>query len=134
MRAAAYAFAGLFLFAAVLQYNDPDPLVWIAIYLGACVSCVLAARGHTDWRWGAATAAVALAWALTLLPQAWRVAPLEMFQAWEMANESVEVAREMYGLLMVFAVCAVLARHQWSARRAGELAPADPPPIGTDRT
>lgn len=128
LRPAAYAFAGLFLFAAALQYNDPDPLGWIAIYLAASGSCLFAARGSSDWRWSAATAAIALAWALTLLPQAWRVPPFEMFQAWEMANESVELAREMYGLLLVFAVCVTLARHQWSVRRVGELAPAKPAP------
>ncbi|MBS1506224.1 MAG: transmembrane 220 family protein [Bacteroidetes bacterium] len=35
-------FAFLFLSFAALQYNDPDPLIWIAIYLGMVVVCALA--------------------------------------------------------------------------------------------
>ena len=34
----------LFLIAAVLQYNDPDPYIWIPIYLYAAVLCFLAIR------------------------------------------------------------------------------------------
>jgi hypothetical protein len=130
LRPVAYAFAGLFLFAAALQYNDPDPLRWVAIYVAAAVSCAMTARGRTDWPISAVTAGIALGWALVLLPHAWRVPPFEMFNAWEMADERIEVAREMYGLLLVFGACAVFARHQWSARRARELAEADgAPPV-----
>lgn len=35
----------LFLSFAVVQYNDPDPWLWIAIYLCMVVLAVLAARG-----------------------------------------------------------------------------------------
>ena len=37
-------FAVLFLIAAGLQYNDPDPYVWIPIYLYGTVLCWLAFR------------------------------------------------------------------------------------------
>ena len=37
-------FALLCLLAAALQYNDPDPYVWMPIYLYAAVVCFLAAR------------------------------------------------------------------------------------------
>ena len=36
-------FAILFAVAAVLQYNDPDPYVWIPIYAFAAIICALAA-------------------------------------------------------------------------------------------
>lgn len=39
-----YLFAFLFLVAAVLQYNDPDPVLWMPIYLFGAVLCFLAAR------------------------------------------------------------------------------------------
>jgi len=123
MRAAASCFAALFVFAALLQHNDPDPLRWIAIYLAACMSCLVTAFGRTDWELSAATAGVALLWALALLPEAWHVPLTELFADWEMADARIEVAREMYGLLVVFAVCAPLARQQWSAARAAELKP-----------
>lgn len=38
-------FALLFVIAAVLQYNDPDPYVWIPIYMYGAVLCWLAFRG-----------------------------------------------------------------------------------------
>lgn len=121
MRLAASAFAALFLFAALLQYNDPDPVAWVAIYLAACMSCLVTAFRRTDWELSASVAGVALVWALTLLPEAARVPLAHLFAAWEMADERIEVAREMYGLLAIFAVCAPLARQQWSAARAAEL-------------
>jgi Transmembrane family 220, helix len=34
----------VFIIFAGLQYNDPDPYIWIPIYLYAAVFCVLAAR------------------------------------------------------------------------------------------
>lgn len=120
-RLAASAFAALFLFAALLQYNDPDPVAWVAIYLAACMSCLVTAFRRTDWELSAAVAGVALVWALTLLPEAARVPLAHLFAAWEMADVRVEIAREMYGLLIIFAVCAPLARQQWSAARAAEL-------------
>lgn len=36
----------LFVIFAGLQYNDPDPYVWIPIYLYAAVLCYLAARSR----------------------------------------------------------------------------------------
>ena len=41
-----YVFAFLFLVSAALQYNDPDPYLWIPIYLYGAVLCFLAARGR----------------------------------------------------------------------------------------
>lgn len=39
-------FAILFAVFAVLQYNDPDPILWIPIYLYAAVLCWFAFRGR----------------------------------------------------------------------------------------
>lgn len=41
-----YLFAFLFLVSAGLQYNDPDPFLWMPIYLYGTVLCFLAARGR----------------------------------------------------------------------------------------
>jgi hypothetical protein len=38
-------FAVIFVIFAALQYNDPDPYLWIPIYLYAAVLCWLASRG-----------------------------------------------------------------------------------------
>jgi hypothetical protein len=39
-------FCFLFVVFAALQYNDPDPYVWVPIYMYTAVLCWLAARGH----------------------------------------------------------------------------------------
>jgi hypothetical protein len=39
-------FALLFLLAAILQYNDPDPYIWMPIYLYAAICCALASARH----------------------------------------------------------------------------------------
>lgn len=39
-------FCLLFIVFAALQYNDPDPYIWMPIYLYAAVLCWLAAKGR----------------------------------------------------------------------------------------
>ena len=46
MKAFNLIFAFLFVLFAALQYNDPDPYVWIPIYLYAALLCWLAFRGR----------------------------------------------------------------------------------------
>jgi len=39
-------FCLLFIFSAALQYNDPDPYIWIPIYIYGAVLCLLAFRNQ----------------------------------------------------------------------------------------
>jgi hypothetical protein len=39
-------FCVLFVFSAALQYNDPDPYIWIPIYLYGALFCWFAFRGN----------------------------------------------------------------------------------------
>jgi len=39
-----YIFCFLFIVFAALQYNDPDPYIWVPIYLYSAVLCYLAAQ------------------------------------------------------------------------------------------
>jgi hypothetical protein len=39
MKAMNWFFAVLFIFSAVLQYNDPDPYIWIPLYLYGAFLC-----------------------------------------------------------------------------------------------
>jgi hypothetical protein len=41
--------AALFGLSAVLQYNDPDPLSWIALYAAAAAACVLWGLRRATW-------------------------------------------------------------------------------------
>lgn len=91
-----------FLLAVVVQYNDPDPLRWMAIYGAAAVACLLLLRGGLP-RWlPALVGLVALVWAATLTPGVvGQVAPGDLFREVKMASPAVEEAREMIGLLIV---------------------------------
>ena len=44
MKALNIFFIVLFVFSAALQYNDPDPYLWMPIYLYGTILCWLAAR------------------------------------------------------------------------------------------
>jgi hypothetical protein len=120
-RLLAIFFALLFLFGALVQYNDPDPWRWIAIYLAASCACALAAIGRLPWLFAASLALTSLAWAVSLAPRAFpKVRFLEMFSAWEMANERVEEGREMHGLLVICVAMSTLAVTCWRNRGATE--------------
>ena len=110
MRIASGLLGALFLLGAAVQYNDPDPLRWAAIYFAAAAACMLAAFGRGHWALPAAVGVVAAAWAATLAPSVLgKVVPSELVGAWEMKDARVEVGREMYGLLIIAAWMAVLA-------------------------
>ena len=101
----------LFLFAAAVQYNDPDPLQWMAIYAAAAVLSGLAAWRITIFPWlaPALVGLIALLWAASIAPRALGKVPLsEMFRSWEMKSPVVEENREMFGLLIVTAWMVVL--------------------------
>lgn len=100
----------LFVLAAALQYNDPDPIPWVAIYLAAALVSLTAARGRRIPRRLAATVAIfAIGWAALI---AFRGPALSeyghMFDAWEMKSPAVEEAREASGLVIVAAWMTVL--------------------------
>jgi hypothetical protein len=102
-----------FLAAAALQYNDPDPVQWMAVYGAATLACALALARRL-WRWYAVgVALVAGAWAAALAPAViGHVAPRDLFGEAGMLTPRVEEAREMLGLLSVVVWMVVLG---WTA-------------------
>ncbi|HEX2099286.1 MAG TPA: transmembrane 220 family protein [Candidatus Synoicihabitans sp.] len=110
MRALHVFFAALFVFAAVVQYNDPSPALWMAIYLVAAVICLLAASKKPSARpLALVVGALTLVWSLTYLPAVLRHGQvLSMFDEWEMKNQEVLENREMFGLLIVTVWMAVV--------------------------
>lgn len=120
-RALNWLMAALFLFAALLQYNDPDPARWMAIYAGAMlVTGYAAARGSVVPWFPLAIAAVALMWGLDWSRDVPGFAPYtHMFDSWKMNNETVEEARETGGLLIVTGWMLVLTIQGWRRTRPG---------------
>lgn len=112
-----YVMAACFVFSAAVQYNDPDPARWVAMYALAALACVLHVAGRRYWALPAAVGLIALVWAATLAPHViGKVAFGELFEAFEMKDVRVEEAREMGGLLIVAAWMAVLAFGSLGAR------------------
>ncbi len=95
--------AVLFAFAAALQFNDPDPIRWIAIYAAACaLSFVMFFKRRVPTAIVIAVLAITFAWAAMIAFGGPAASEYEhMFDAWEMKSPSVEEAREASGLLIV---------------------------------
>ncbi len=103
------------LFAAV-QYNDPDPVVWMLAYGAVCVFCVLAVMGRHHPRSLLVLAVVLAGWMATMVPGfiAWlRMGMPTITGTMKAESPHVEVVREFLGLGI--AVAAVL--HLWRLAR-----------------
>ena len=91
----------MFALSVVVQYNDPDPVAWMAVYGAAVVICGLEVRRSTPLWAALGLALVALAWAGYIAMRVHDVPLGALVQAWEMKDVQVEEAREMYGLTIV---------------------------------
>lgn len=97
MRIVALIFAVLFFISAALQFNDPDTLLWIAIYGFAGVLSILFYRGLRNKFFYGVAMLVYLAGAIYLWPKEYKGITMDMSRAPE-----IELARESLGL----AICA----------------------------
>lgn len=115
--------AALFTFSAALQYNDPDPVPWIAIYAAAAVACVLWSLRRNAWPLAAAVALIALVWTATLLPDVLGyIGFSDLFLRMNEKGGRVEIGREIGGLTIVVAWMVVLLlgeRRRRAARTRG---------------
>jgi hypothetical protein len=116
--------AVLFVFSAVVNLNDPDPLRWIALYGFAAAVSGFEARRGAPWPVAAAAALVALT-AAVLIARGLDFAPVaSLFDQWEMRDTSIEKTREVGGLLivagwMVLVAIAAALRARRSSTRPG---------------
>jgi hypothetical protein len=97
-RAANWTLMLLFILAVTVQYNDPDPIRWMAIYGAAAIACGLALKGRLPRLFAGAVALAALVWAATLAVKV--VGKENLWYA--------EEGREMMGLLVVAIWTAIL--------------------------
>jgi hypothetical protein len=92
----------IFAIAAALQWNDPDPYLWIPMYGAAMVACILQAMKRLRPWMSGAVGLVALVWAIAIAPEALELARFgDMFQSMKASNPPIESAREFGGLLIV---------------------------------
>jgi hypothetical protein len=112
----------LFAFAVVVQHNDPDPARWMAVYGLAAIAALLEACRWAAWPLALGTACIAGAWAVVLRLGMPEVAPLSsLFEALAMNGQAIEETRELFGLCIVVAWCAVVCCHRLFSRRDTRL-------------
>lgn len=101
------AMAGVFALSVAVQWNDPDPALWMAIYGTACVLSLLASRGHVPLGVNAAALLAFAGLALVWLPSLVGSRP-EAFSSFRMLASTDEAPREAGGLLLCTAWSAFL--------------------------
>ncbi len=115
----------IFLLSAALQYNDPDPLVWMALYLYGAVLCFLALRRSYPLILYVIGLVVYLSYATYLFfaddgVLAWinEHQSENIVQSMKADKPWIEMAREFFGLLiLVIALAFNLAAFRRSLRR-----------------
>ncbi len=120
MRILSGFFCALFVLAAVVQWNDPDPLLWIMGYLSAAILSAGAAWGRSWMRANAGAAVIFGLWFATLAPslmQAERAA----FETFQMSEAHHEEPREAVGLGLAAGWCAALSLYAQKKNREGSL-------------
>lgn len=104
-----YVMIILFAISAAVQYNDPDPAAWVAIYLALCAVSVFYALGKLRPVAGWLVAGAAALWALTITPDLTATGFQHMFEEIQMRYPGVEAAREFSGLLIMAIWAGVLS-------------------------
>lgn len=108
MKIAFWVLAVIFTLFALVQYNDPDPLIWAALYGGVAVHFILAALGRLNRMVLSLWLGASAGWMLTLAPAffAWLGMGLPNIAGSMKAEEPhIELTREFLGLLVVALSC-----------------------------
>jgi Transmembrane family 220, helix len=107
-------FCLIFIVFAALQYNDPDPYLWVPIYMYTAVLCFLAARKRyytKAYLWGIAVYAVYAVY--KVFDQNGLLDWLNLHHAENLAETMkaeqpwIEESREFFGLIILIVVLAV---------------------------
>ncbi len=117
LRVSAAVMCGLFLLSAGVQYNDPDPGLWVALYGLAAVLAALGASGRFPLAPNLAALVLFVvlfaAWSPTLFG-----ARREAFTSFEMRAADDEEPREAIGLLLCAGWSAVQTLAAWRGSAA----------------
>jgi len=95
----AYLMAALLALCVVLQYNDPDPIRWMAFYGAAMVISVILPARRAAVPPAVLVALVALAWSGYLVYDTWGlIEPSDLTSKMSEKGGAVEAGREAGGL------------------------------------
>lgn len=100
----------VFLLAAGFQYNDVDATLWMLTYGAATLACITWRWNPLSYYWYLALGSVCLVWAVSLLIfHADQLSWNGMFDSIQMKNNSVEIIREVGGLIIIAVWMGILA-------------------------
>ncbi|MEH6582677.1 MAG: transmembrane 220 family protein [Halioglobus sp.] len=108
-----YLFFASFVLSAVVQYNDPDATLWIAVYLASAALCADQWRPR-PLRWPAPLLCLtSTIWLISLLPAiVGKVSFADIVASISMQTQAVEEAREIGGLSIVaFWTACITGKH-----------------------
>lgn len=128
MRALNIVFIVVFILFAALQYNDPDPYIWIPIYLSGAFLCYQAIQKKYRPLWYGIALAVYLGYAVYLffdktgvLNWAGAHKAESLVQSMKAQKPWIEETREFGGLLIL--IIALVANMLWLRQRKKAIAP-----------
>ncbi len=123
-------FVVLFLICAGLQWNDPDPYLWIPLYLLSALSCAYAFKGISAKRLNIFNIAVYSVYAVYLFVEQDGVLSWATEHHFDSLTQSmlastpwIENTREFGGLFIMLVVCAInlyVSRQQLSNENLSE--------------
>ena len=97
-----YLMISIFVLAAIVQYNDPQPLRWMLMYGAAALVCILYALKKLHWVTASTIVFISGVWTLLKIPQLTVYGFQHMFDDVYMIQTGVEAAREFLGLIIIF--------------------------------
>lgn len=102
LRQGNYLMLGAFTVCTLVQLNDPDAMVWIALYGAATILCLRQALATPVASSAALLSVIASVWAALLVPGViGKTTGAEIFASLTMQTKTAEQAREIGGLLLV---------------------------------
>lgn len=115
LRAIIWFLVVMFVAFAAVQYNDPDPWIWISVYMAAAIMGLAAMHSKLNKYVYVIMALICTVWAVFQWPAQWEGLGESML------NENTEHAREALGLCIcaaasIFYFVAVYAKQKTIAR------------------
>ena len=108
MKVTYWILALIFFAFALVQYNDPDPLVWVPVYGIVAVLFVLAAIGRPARMVARVVCGITGIWAATYLPDFWhwlQMGAPSIVETMKAEKPYVELTREFLGLVLAMLAC-----------------------------
>lgn len=112
MKILCWVIAVLFVAFAWVQYNDPDPLIWMLVYGAVAVVYALAALDKPHRKLALGVCIGTVGWALTYVPAFWdwiQMGAPSIVETMKAEKPYVELTREFLGLVLAAAASGWLA-------------------------